>query len=321
MYYINKSLCKCTHSAERYIKFINSRIELNKARPYNKSMYESHHILPKSMGGTDKKINRVNLTYREHYIAHLMLYMIYRNNKMAYALLRMNNSKKINSHLYEQYRHNFIESISGKNNPMYGKNHTEEAKKKISEQLKGEKNHNYGKKGILNPLYGKKRTDEFINSMLGERNPMYGKNHSLETKHTMSLILSNYIYIIRGKKYNCIFEACNDTNLTKRAINIRCDSTDKKYSNYIKLPNDTTEEIINLYLISTNIDYDTTRIMTDEEKSKISNSNTKYYYLINDIKYNNTKEVAQLLNLSLKQIRYRSESDKYPNFKKIKINN
>ena len=34
---------------------------------------EKHHILPKSLGGSNKKENLVQLTGREHYIAHLCL--------------------------------------------------------------------------------------------------------------------------------------------------------------------------------------------------------------------------------------------------------
>lgn len=38
--------------------------------------FETHHIVPKSLGGTDDKNNLVNLTAREHYIAHLLLVKI-----------------------------------------------------------------------------------------------------------------------------------------------------------------------------------------------------------------------------------------------------
>lgn len=42
--------------------------------------YEIHHILPRSMGGTDEDENLVKLTYREHFIAHLLLSRAYPNN-------------------------------------------------------------------------------------------------------------------------------------------------------------------------------------------------------------------------------------------------
>ena len=35
--------------------------------------FERHHIVPRSLGGSDDKDNIVKLTLREHYIAHLLL--------------------------------------------------------------------------------------------------------------------------------------------------------------------------------------------------------------------------------------------------------
>lgn len=34
---------------------------------------ETHHIIPKSFGGSDNEDNLINLTLREHYVAHLLL--------------------------------------------------------------------------------------------------------------------------------------------------------------------------------------------------------------------------------------------------------
>ena len=38
--------------------------------------YETHHKTPVSLGGTDDENNLVDLTAREHYIAHLLLVKI-----------------------------------------------------------------------------------------------------------------------------------------------------------------------------------------------------------------------------------------------------
>lgn len=76
---------------------------------------------------------------------------------------------------------------TGKDAPMYGKQHTKEAKEKMSEALAGrefskEHRQNLSKaadfKGVKNPLYGTHRT--------GKESPMYGKNHTKETKRKMS---------------------------------------------------------------------------------------------------------------------------------------
>ena len=42
--------------------------------------YENHHIVPKCMGGSNKKDNIVSLTYREHFICHWLLCKIYPDN-------------------------------------------------------------------------------------------------------------------------------------------------------------------------------------------------------------------------------------------------
>jgi hypothetical protein len=34
---------------------------------------EKHHIIPKSLGGSNKKENLVNLTAREHFVCHRLL--------------------------------------------------------------------------------------------------------------------------------------------------------------------------------------------------------------------------------------------------------
>lgn len=50
--------------------------------------YETHHILPKHMGGTDVESNLVKMTTKQHVMAHYILYRIYKNNenKLAYLM-------------------------------------------------------------------------------------------------------------------------------------------------------------------------------------------------------------------------------------------
>ncbi len=56
--------------------------------------FEVHHILPRSMGGSDEDGNLVKLTYKEHFIAHKLLFLITSGTEkvsMAFALLRMSS--------------------------------------------------------------------------------------------------------------------------------------------------------------------------------------------------------------------------------------
>ena len=50
---------------------------------------EKHHIIPKSLGGNNRKENLVNLSAREHFICHRLLVKMLNGdakNKMIYAL-------------------------------------------------------------------------------------------------------------------------------------------------------------------------------------------------------------------------------------------
>ena len=55
-----------------YEKHYNLLIERAKTRSIS-GYTEHHHIIPKCMGGADTKDNLVELTHREHYIAHQLL--------------------------------------------------------------------------------------------------------------------------------------------------------------------------------------------------------------------------------------------------------
>lgn len=91
-----------------YYSIINNAKQLNRAR----RGHERHHILPRSMGGSDESDNLVNLTMREHYICHLLLTKFTvgeAKKKMFYAAHRIINSRPVtikNSRMYEYVRKN-----------------------------------------------------------------------------------------------------------------------------------------------------------------------------------------------------------------------
>lgn len=78
----------------------NAKLE-KRIKSYDGTL-ESHHILPKSLGGNNSKNNLVLLTCKEHYICHLLLTKMVSNDsyyKMLCAYKRMSNSTKINGKL------------------------------------------------------------------------------------------------------------------------------------------------------------------------------------------------------------------------------
>jgi len=130
-----------------YKKIYDQLIESRKSLIRHKGdgiYYEMHHIIPRSLGGSNKKENLVLLTAKEHYIAHYLLYVIYKstiyNRKMTNAFWRMNCIKntnrthKISSRIYNLIRQEqqLIISDRFKNSIPWNKGLTKE----ISNSLK-----------------------------------------------------------------------------------------------------------------------------------------------------------------------------------------
>lgn len=100
-------------------------------KKYQGIYYEKHHIIPRCCGGSVEPTNLVLLTAKEHFIVHLLLTKIYRNNKkLWYALWRMQHSVQTGGHyktsiLYAKIREEVSNDISkrfsGKNASMYCK--------------------------------------------------------------------------------------------------------------------------------------------------------------------------------------------------------
>lgn len=107
---------------------------------------ETHHVIPKSWGGSNHKCNLVNLTAREHYIAHLLLWKmdVPKRQKQQmltafHAMAGMSYSKReyrINSRIFESYKKEFLimcKARTGANNPNFGKRMSEENKRRLSD--------------------------------------------------------------------------------------------------------------------------------------------------------------------------------------------
>lgn len=101
---------------------------------------ELHHIIPKSMGGTNNIDNLIVLTIKEHFIAHHLLWKIYRNPQMAFAFQFMSNKGKCNARTYEKLHAELSTYQSNKmkgNKYWLGKKHTTEYKEKMRKRFKG----------------------------------------------------------------------------------------------------------------------------------------------------------------------------------------
>jgi len=125
---------KYTNIYYSIIRNAKARVKLN--------ISEKHHIIPKSLGGSNDESNLVELTPKEHFVCHrLLVKMTSGNNrkKMAYALWSMTrksskHSRNLNSRQYEVAREAYVSY-----HPM--KHMSEEQRKlhgqKISKATKG----------------------------------------------------------------------------------------------------------------------------------------------------------------------------------------
>lgn len=159
-----------------YQKHYDLLIERAKNRSILKTEYkESHHIIPKSIGGSNHKSNLVDLFPEEHIIAHLLLMRIHNYHpKLVYAVSAMTEG-------FNKSKDNVI------NNKKYGF-----LRRKIS-NIKSEyltENH------FIKKMNDEEREEFLNNNVRGENNPMFGKKHTLDTKNKTSKINKGFFIAI-----------------------------------------------------------------------------------------------------------------------------
>ena len=134
--------------------------ERGQVRILDKSTYtEKHHIVPRCMGGHNKKTNLTKLTTKEHFICHKILCKIYPDNeKLRYAFWAMCNQKNNRDYLVSSRNYEYAKSLClemwKRPKSLESRNKMSESKKgkKINSQQQGELNHNFNKKWITNIL-------------------------------------------------------------------------------------------------------------------------------------------------------------------------
>jgi len=157
---------------------------------------ENHHIIPKSMGGTDKKENLVSLTAREHFIIHKLLTLIYPSDSnlhwAAFMMAGCSGNKKqdrnyrVGAREYQRLKENLkhtSESIEKMrtsqlgNTYRVGTKHSAETKQKMSDKAKGR----------VGYWKGKQVSDEFRETCrIAALNRPSRVPHTEETKKKMS---------------------------------------------------------------------------------------------------------------------------------------
>jgi hypothetical protein len=149
----------------KYTRWYNQIVARAQNRVTTNNGYtEVHHIIPRSLGGNNSKDNLVNLSGREHFIAHWLLTKMVIDTKQKYQMWNAfscmlyrekpgQKRYKVSSRIFESVK------IAG-------------AKIK-SERFKGKGNPMFGLKGSDHPAFGKEWTDEHrVNASLSHKGVM-----------------------------------------------------------------------------------------------------------------------------------------------------
>lgn len=146
LYMIHQNISN-VHYIKRYIKFISSRKTVHK-----KNETHFHHILPKAKDFfpqfknlKENSWNSISLTYREHFIAHLLLHKAFKGTSQSIAFFNMSNFLgKVNSKSYQEAK-----EIQAESNKII--THSKERNKKISISLTGKPKTEEHKKKLGGP--------------------------------------------------------------------------------------------------------------------------------------------------------------------------
>ena len=130
-----------------YEEFINNILETRGRNGCGEEYHETHHIVPKCMGGSNDKENLIDLLAREHFEAHRLLALENPNVQgLVYAWWAMS----VQTNEYTKERHHITAEAYEEVRKAYSKTMSKCMKKRMS----GENNPMYGKCGELNPMYG-----------------------------------------------------------------------------------------------------------------------------------------------------------------------
>jgi hypothetical protein len=228
-----------------YLKIYNQIINNAKSRTIN-GYTEKHHIVPKCLGGTNKKDNIVSLTAKEHYICHKLLCEIYPDeNKLKYAFWRMcnvaNNEFQHRTYTVSSRDYNRIKQEVAEITSKRTKHYSDAVRKligeKVSKKLKGRPS---DKKGIPNPNHSE---------WMKENNPMKGKTHTDEVKAMLREVNSkpkseehkskisrnspnNKTCVVEGITYRSVAEAARQLSISENTVRGRVKNKNFKNWSY-----------------------------------------------------------------------------------------
>ena len=164
-----------------YQKIYDSIIENAKQRNWTRKTapiyVEYHHIVPRSLNGSDSADNLVFLTYQEHFLGHWLLYKSsvgINKSKMANAWFRMCQINKFQKR-YTSRNFELARIAFSKNNPFKSDKVIELVKERMTSN-----------NPMKNPEIAIKVSIKNKGKRVGKNNTFYGKKHSVESIERMS---------------------------------------------------------------------------------------------------------------------------------------
>lgn len=123
-----------------YQKIYNSLVERARTRIINE-FTETHHVVPRCLGGSNKKTNLVELTPEEHYVAHQLLVKLNPSNHALAKAAAMMIPNRPSNKMYGWVRRRFAiaKSIeqSGKGNSQFGSRWAHNPLTKENKKIRG----------------------------------------------------------------------------------------------------------------------------------------------------------------------------------------
>lgn len=177
----------------------DSLVKKAKSRKPIDGYKERHHIIPRCMGGTDDIDNLVDLTAREHFIAHQLLAMMYpKNHSIVHAAKILMGSCNCNNRQFEWIRKKAIETSIAFHT---GRKRSPETCRKISEARKGKR-------------LGVKFTPEHCRKISESKK---GKPRSEETKLKLSKIPRTEEWLNNMSKARKGVKLCEEAAIANKA--------------------------------------------------------------------------------------------------------
>lgn len=226
-----------------YLRIYNMLIEKRKNDPANKYGYsEKHHIIPSSLGGSDDEFNMVHLTAREHFIAHCLLYEIYKDDTIqgvkmfrAVSMMRKNKTgnRYFNSKIYEMLRINH--NLSFKLSPEQEYYRAEHFKISFNKRRNGEPDYVIKLEDRLDTEYRYCKCgckEQFLCKISSDKQYIYKhaqRDTQQKTKDKLSDSLTKYLSTLseeeKKERYN---NSCGKADQKKRAESISKGKKGKK---------------------------------------------------------------------------------------------